>query len=560
MVIALVVSIALVILNRPYSAVPDLVVSDLIGTSGERVFLSSDDGQTVVETSQLGGLAAFREPTDAQLSAQDRYSQEEIERIHWVHETRMRPDGSVRQDVFSLTQAGLVFEGRTDSGISYTTWDEPLLEIPADAKPGTYWRQTVDVFWSKQGEIDTGTDSMMTWSRQGWVDDAGEGCLKFTYEDAVTTVDVADPEAEPETQTLNETVTRCPGQGIIAIDDATLAPAQTQDASDLLKVPQPTPAVVEAPTPLTVTGSIGIEVKTPTVHQPVALGDGVLINHLESHQLVFIQPMDAQTWQIGWSRRPGTDVTAMLGVGELAVVGTSEGKLVAYSTQGTWQWEADAGDVVTGISRVDDDTAAVITANGALRLYDVGTGELEQDVSTSEGVNQLTGIPGQVPGAAGISDSQLTLLAGDTAQQIGLPDTASSVTAASERLIVSTATRLLSYTLDGELAWDQPLPDACLQLAVDDETIVCRSSEALSAHSLTDGHQLWRTALELDAMAVADSQIIASGPHHIWTLDRAGTVTNDWPGSARNLSSWLVMTTQGPMVVGADGQMMWWRR
>lgn len=545
--LALITSLVMTDMTRPATGMPAVPAGDFLADSGSRSFLADPQGtQLMIETSQLPGAVAF---TDAPLVFQFVLGSVGLDlasEIYWATETTEQADGSNTTELYSLTSDGLTLHGyhgdnpdQTDNGVHL----EPgLLALPFDPKPGDSWTSTAT------GKPLLG--DQFTVNRQGRIG-AGEpaGCLNITLIDEIAGV------------TSQRELTRCPGQGVVALDGLTSTEPFDRGIDDLNLDPPPSRAITGNPDQLAVMiGEVQMSVGMTTA--PVALGQGLLFANRVNGQLVFVAGHDdANAWPVVWRRRAGDDVLVLLGAGELAVAATTDRTLVGYDAQGRWRWQATTPDLVSQLVRLDEDRFIALGLDGTLSVRSISDGtELWQA--------QVVAGASLAPAVA--ADQTIAITAGRTLSLVR-PDgsvlnqpLASAVDGLAwidQTLIVVDADAAVNaFEADGDRRWQSGLPDTCLLTATVESQFICASGGELLAISVAERKIAWRQPISALGIAEVGGQLLVTGRQSSWLIAADGAIVEQWALARVSAEHWVVELRSGVLVMGMDGDTDWWVR
>ncbi len=537
----LVWSVAMTAGARPPTAMPDVAAAHYLGPSGHREFLADPaGGRLVIETSHLPGAVAFLDaPASFQTVLSELGFDAALER-YWVVETNQASDGIV-QTLLSVGDEGLTVHAVEAPGGSLVV-QPGLVELPPAAEPGSTWTST-----GITGSSDAPVEVIRTGSAAA---STQPGCLDILLTDTF-------PGQESTTR-----LTRCPGRGVVAQDDhSTTGPHAPQVAGLSLDVPAIGQVSGGDPTPMVVTTG-GVPMSIGLTIAPVALGDGVLFANRPNGNLNFASPADDGNWAVQWRRRPGADVMALLGAGELAVAATTDRALVGYDAEGRWQWQSETADLIADLTRFDDRHFAVIGLDGSLSIRSLLDGSEVWTADVAAGANlapQVVSTPGG-PGLAVAAGRNLSLVSprGTVTTHELLGSVAGLTVVGQQVVLADNDTNLIGFDLSGKRLWQAGTPDICRSLATIDEVVVCAGSTRVYGFSVPQQRLVWEQPVSVLGMARTADGLLVTGRQTTWLLDAEGGVGAQWPLDRNSPDHWVVGLRHGVLVIGTSGDTNWW--
>lgn len=543
LVIALVVSIVLTAETRPPTAMPAVAAGDYLGPSGHREFLQSPDGsQRLIETSHLPGLVGFLDAPTAFQNVLGIFGSETSGSTYWVTET-MEDGADFVQELYSVAGDGLMLHAYQRNDEEFLI--EPgLVELPFDATPGESWTSIATVIAADGTQTEVRRTGRVSGSAQ-------PGCLDIQLDDAY-----------PD-QSDSTVITRCPGRGLVAVDEWSAVGPFDRDAAGLDLRPPVAVAPTGNPTTLPLfAGETAISVGQTTA--PVALGDGILLANRATGQLNFAAPGPDGTWPLQWRRRAGDAVVTMLGAGELAVVATNERRLVAYDQAGRWRWQAETEDLVAHLIRLDELRFVAVDLAGRLSVRSLADGTELWSAQVVAGARQApVVVPTPTgPGVAVVGGRRLSLVSAEGhVQNVSLRSDAETLAVVGPSVLVSDADAGLSaFNWDATPLRRGGTPDLCRDLAALGELLVCATSTELIAVSHAGERVQWRQPISALGIEVVGDQLMATGRQTTWLVDAVGTIVGDWPVERSSPTHWVVALRSGLLVMGSDSDSDWWAK
>ena len=542
-VVALIFSLALVLNTRPATGIPEIGAAQYLAESGHREFLSSGPTTTIVENSQLPGAVAFSDasPTIQQVLAS--VGVDQAADSFWVSELLDMPTGLFTR-FLGMDDTGLVLYafGMPDS---QTRFDSGLIELPADPRPGTTWTSQTTAI------NPDGTEE--EWTRQGSIAQSSEpGCL-----------DVSIVDQQPASGVTTSTFTRCEQRGIVAIDDQHATAPPAPDMSELSLTPHSDLLPSVDPLPVSIVAD-GVALSVGMTTGPVAVGDGFVYANRTNGQLVFVRPDPSGEWTIDATRRPGADVTTLLGSGEVVVAATTDRTLVAYSAAGKWLWQSEISDLASDLVRVSDRSAAALTLDGKLVVVDLTDGAVVREAEMPSGslVAPAVGADtGAGPVVITAAERKLVILnADDTTTPIEVRDEVSSMALADGVIVVSDVSADLSgFDLKGNRLWRAGLAASCRQLLLSGQTVYCRLPDTVAAIDALSGRILWQADYTALMIYFAADRLLVLGRQTTTMLASDGQQLASWPIERTAPNTWAVSMKSGLLTVSDTGQFEWWQ-
>lgn len=279
------------------------------------------------------------------------------------------------------------------AGEEITAYEPALLELPADARPGSAWRSE----GSAGADLDYTSSFRATQGEQGCLEVSGQLVLR----------------AKGTTQAGRQTsLTRtwCPGRGLVGA-------SESGGATRTVLGPVPAPAPGNRPTtsaPIAWTdpqrwtprtwGTVTVDPTTgetapmtgtaETVLPPVLTSSGLVVRAMSSpHDLLATTPKTADAWTSAWRAHPGGSVLSLASYGSVVLVSTSERRLVAYSEAGSRLWETATPEVVTVAAvQVSAADAVLVDLSGRVVRFGIADGAVRWTRELSADVNRAPAV------------------------------------------------------------------------------------------------------------------------------------------------------------------------
>lgn len=529
--------------TRPAMELPDAPVTRYVANSGHREFLAGPGITRIVETSLLPGFQMINDLPDYLIPATNQMGELTLQ-IPWISEQIINPTGQTRTEILSITASGLSLHAVAQGTERYSLIPEGVTALPLDPTPGDEWKQTATA-------VNLAGDSS-EFTRTASIADSTvqAGCLDMRYTDTLAG------------HTVTRSVTRCPSRGVVAIDGLRPGGPPTRNAGEFIEPPVQITAPTTPPGGFIVQ-SAEVRLNPAVVVTPAALGPGIVYANSNSGQLVYTQPDEQSQWRLGWTRRPGKQILALLGAGDLVIAGTIDRRLVAYDAAGGWLWEQRIDDTVANLIRVGTDRFAVITMDGQLSMRVLADGTQTWSGPAAAGGPAIPQVlkSGSEPLIASAAGTQL-LITGPDGRIGNIPVLANvqSLTVLGERLIAAGDNAAVdAFDATGRRLWQTRIKSVCRQLIALDELVICATRTGLIALRADDGGEVWSQTTNLQtATALADQQILAVGNDSDWLIAADGTIAQNWSLDQIPSSAWPLHTRVGLVVFGSEGSGHWW--
>lgn len=538
MLIALIISVFMVSATRPQTAMPAVPAAQYLGASGHREFLSSPSGeQLLVETSLLPGAVAFSDAPAGYQYVLDQLGDTSYE-LYWANEISEGPTG-LTSTLLSLSDAGL-----TKHAIDYGDGESAalipgLVELPFAAEAGQSWTSV-----SKM--ISTNNTGEQEWTRTGRLETSElPGCLDVYLSDLL-------PSGRHDT-----VYTRCPGRGIVRVDDQLATTQFVRDTADLdLTPPGPKAPRTNPVTATFQTGQVPMSVGLTTA--PAALGSGLVFANRTNGQLDFTTLTPDAKWDLDWRRRPGDQTLTVLGAGQLVIAATTQATLVAYDDRGRWRWQSTTTDLVSQLVRIDADHFAALSLDGQLSVRRLSDGtEVWQAKVPAGGRPAAQPLPGGTLAVA--AGSAITLANPDATHTTELPAEIGALVELDGHVLVADGEANLSaLSANGTLLWATSTPDTCNQLASLGRLVICATDDEIVAISPDTRKVSWRQSLTGLTMLSLGDRLLAGGRQASWLLSADGAIEQRWAATRRSNALWIMPTLAGIVLIGSDGETEWW--
>ncbi|MGD7732371.1 PQQ-binding-like beta-propeller repeat protein [Propionibacteriaceae bacterium G57] len=522
-----------------------------VAPGGQLIFLQHDDGaRSSLETSRLHGAQLLSEPTLEGMLAVNNLAHRDLSGADWVTESeyKQQPDGSrsTTRSLYELDDRGLVFVAGL-VGETAITANPSVIEVPADAAPGTTWTQQTTL------TLPT-TQHQLAFAREGSIAAApqlGEGCITLTYRDTT------------DGETNQSVAHRCPGQGLVGTNTSrrTAATSLAGDVGTTVAPPLALRDLAEADGSLSAGGGLGVVANMQRA--PVVVSTGfVYINQLTQQVVAFAPGAPDQPMGLAWVRRPGPVTLHLLGAGDLVVATTSDRRLVAYDHQGYVKWVVASSDVAAlPPVQVDQHTMAVLTLDGWLTGFDLRDGRQLWRAPAPTGKAALVVIevddrPMVVLGA----EKDLIVMDRDRVHlQVSLPSRITQVTRTARGVVVlDESSWLTSVSLSGRVQWTTSQGD-CDTVAATAQVIACAGDQALTGLDATTGAKLWQLPMATEDV-ITDGELFAVvNRDAVEVITTSGTVHRRWPlGVRQGTWEWLVRGPNSLLYVTSSAEFARW--
>lgn len=546
LVAAVIASLALASGARPQPGSPPGAAARLVAASGQRVRLVGDDADWTVETSRADGAGLFQDATAPMLQLFGAWGLDRLQRQHWVLETHVDAE-SQTPFLHTLGPEGLLTRA-VGTGLDGMTMEPGLVEVPANPRVGATWDQRVTV----TSVLGLGAVSL---HRRGRVEASplGPGCLEFQYEDA----------SDDGVPTTSST-TRCPGRGIVALDESRATTTWPGTGKlDLTPRHARWAGLRHQPGGITAFDAPF----TATMNRPpVALGHGLALPLQANGHLTLAAPRgdDATNLELGWRRRPGLAITGLLEAGEVAIAATTDRQLVAYDQAGIVRWSTTLTDITsTSPLRLDERTIAVLTLDGYLSAHDIRTGARLWRTAAPAGdavhpvVTRHEGRP-----VVAVANGREVVLLDEFGPRARVPllEAASAMTPLPDGgvVVADEGRQVLAIGGDGAVLWHRWARRSCRAMLTLAEAVLCDSGDAIEAISPRRGSSLWiQQHADIEHVLASDDGQLAAvvTRQQMLLVDARGGVVGQWALPALKGSDlWLVPTRRALAVVSSVGE------
>jgi outer membrane protein assembly factor BamB len=330
--------------------------------------------------------------------------------------------------------------------------------------------------------------------------------------------------------------------------------------------------------------NLGGDAETLRLALGLALDSGTLYAASRDGEIEAIDPATSKT---RWTAETKADLSAGPGVGgNLVVVGTNDGDVIAFDTTGKRLWKTDVKGEVLAAPLVADGRVIVRTVDGRLRSLDAATGK--EQWSAEEPVPRLS-LRGTAPPVlagetvlAGFDSGKVmafALATGDPLwqSQVSTPRGRSELerladvdgavhTEGTDGYAVGYQGRLVMFALDsGQVWWGRDL-SSYRGLALDaDQLYVATSDGSVVALRRRDGTVLWqqdglrRRGLGTPAV-VGNAVVVGDFEGYLHWLDRdtGKFIAREHPGGAR-ISAAPVVDGDRVFVIDEGGRVVAYR-
>ncbi|WP_205471833.1 PQQ-binding-like beta-propeller repeat protein [Nocardioides sp. SYSU D00038] len=504
---------------------PDHRAARFVPRDGTHAVVVTDDGQvTSEEHARLNGLESLLStPTVVSVAVSEAVGEASASMRIWRqtttwydHEAAGGPEQGT--SILAVDDRGVL--GLASYGSFTLTYDPPFVELPADVHPGSEW--------SGEGTAGSGID--YRYELAAGDSDAGDDCLNVTGELALS----RDGE-EFFTNDVDEDW--CEGRGIVSAE-AGEVPGLDLDTEPL----RPEPTVAEAADwstgrlPLRIAERVGAPFATDSLFAtegpPVPGPDGglVLASSTTRDLAAFVRRDDALVRQaVG---HPGGEPTALGAAGDVAVVGTTTKRAVAYGSLGERLWTVELPDVLlTAPFGADDEHLVLATASGDVVVVDPATGEERWDDTVAD---QVTARPAYDDGLLVVVDVAGTvkawdLAAGEVRWESEVPG-AVAVAVVGDRVVVHGLGTVQALDAgSGDRLWSTAVDGAAPQgLGAIGDTVVVDTGEDTLALAVGDGAERWRRP-SADQTLVLGELVVQARGHRVVALDADAEQVGSWP-------------------------------
>ncbi len=524
-----------------------------IGTDGLVSWMGNQSTSETVETQLAKGGQPFVNTYPMFVLVAPPF--EEALKATWVLERR-GPETELSTSLLGVTDQGIATLGTVHT-TAWALYHPGRTDIPADPQVGRTW--------SQQGLLRTQTDEALQWTSQGEVLAGTQaGCLRFRISETWSN-------GHQQTNDLE----RCPGRGIVADHGRGLMPipGRVGDLPEINLTPTSTAPTSLTPQRLTVkhTG----QTTSPIVSAaPVVMNGAIaLVNRSTGNLMVGVARGDQLT--VLWERHPGGASLTLTGFGDLVVVGTTQRRLIAYTTVGHRVWEQATDDVVTHALAVSPQRLLALTATGTVTVHDVMTGQVvwTRDLGTDrQSRPTLWGDTVVIPFEESLW--VLDVRTGETRTQRHLPSGVDFATATPDGVLLydnSGHLALLGY--DGRLRWETVIASARYRdgALVGDSSAVVVSEDGAAVVDLATGRRRpVNTRADHAVPFVVDGRpVVLAVQSGGWTLVGADTAvlarddSRSWTTVIRSVSS-VTTESNGTRTAGAtvgldsDGALWLW--
>lgn len=299
-------------------------------------------------------------------------------------------------------------------------------------------------------------------------------------------------------------------------------------------------------------GGVLLQYHAPTASQVLRLRDQVVLVDINGDLQVW-GPLEAQDPQFSdyfllWRGRPGSAVRAITQLGDLLVVGTTAGRLIAYTRTGWVLWEVDLDDAATNL-RAWDDQLLVTDADGGVQLLDALTGRSRWTAERDNLVGQPTATTRGGRGFVGLQTPfgvEVVDLARDTSWTARVETRESQAGLTGGALVVRQGNWLVARDVaTGEERWTRLVPPRT-RMVFTATALVLHSPESVTGIG-PDGTTLWSAPATGGVLVDAAGTVLvygngllfrgANGSEQRWALrsDLRPPVTGSFAVTARGV-------------------------
>jgi outer membrane protein assembly factor BamB len=519
-----------------------------------------------------GVAALFAIPQAAQGIAIGGYATGAESTPHWV--TYWGPEagraGASPTDLYSLTPDGIRIVASTGFPLD-SVFVPGLLVLPRDAAPGVDWTSKGESVWAGIGSGGAPFSAQYSYAAKAsvrapkapelaaWVED---GCLETV---SVVTLTPAQGDA----LTYRQTSLWCPGRGSVATTgafdgDASVTIGPSPDPKAKIQVGARVPSWQHpehwdaAPVPArwadAVWGDSPFAV-APAL-RPVMVGDRLAVADVNSGDITLLAE-DPQGLVVGRVLRPGGDVIALAGVGDVLLAATSQRDLVAYTVRGDRAWTRRTPDlVVTAPVWSGGDGVVIACLDGTVRMLDAASGEDRwvADVS-GDGVEALV-VAGPLAIAAdrGNAITAVDLSDGSIVWTDEGDDEITGFAVDGETIFVARGDRVERLDpASGAIVWKTDVGTGTDDLVMVGDSVVAQTWRDLVAIDPVDGGVVWH-ARGATAIVTDGSELIATGGSEIRLVADDGTDAATWPVAPESLGSFRYLTPAANAVWLSDAK------
>ncbi|WP_392507177.1 PQQ-binding-like beta-propeller repeat protein [Naumannella halotolerans] len=456
---------------------------------------------------------------------------------NWVIENWHGDDR--RELLFRADETGLSVASLA-RGSDAVSFQPPRPDLPAGTVAGQSWTAAGTALISDGLQV----IGEVPYSFRGTATALAGDCLRFDYE---TTI------GEDRESSV---ITRCPDRGVVAIGvgDRTYSespavpgraealttadPQRPAGAPDELQVRSLRP--VRADLDITGVSTLGAVAELPSGQLAVASDvDG---------SVLLCTPV-ADRCERDWQAYPGGSLMQAGVFGDVVVTATSNRELTAYDPDGIWLWTVPTPDIVTTLTRYDDEHLLATTLGGDLvmhRIADGGPGW------RNRGTEPITGAPVVLgDGAVAVTDrtGELRLIEPDgSVRWTEAAEVTDGVVASGELLITGTAESLVARSAaTAEVVWRRRAVDHQGRTAAGPVVVLHTEQVGLRGIEATTGRDLWSVPAPVRSLATDGAEIFVTGTNEQLLLGADGRELARW-------SQTVVASSMTPVAsLGAGG-------
>jgi len=428
------------------------------------------------------------------------------------------------------------------------------LDLPAAVAAGDQWTSTGTVWsWnSESSQFDEATYEAGFTASPAAGEGLPGGCLDIVMDQAIAG------------QSDTERTTWCPGSGVVAFSGTTgwwaastaVPPASvgSEDTFDWA-----TADALEF-TPLAVNQGGNTLTLNPVAPPGLLQGGALFAGKLQPDLLAVSTDGEPR---VVWATRPGGTLTTAATLDGITMVATTQRTLVAYNGQGRWLWESRLPDVSVVPPVLFDGRVIVVTLDGTVLALDPATGDLAW---TADVGAEIRATPVSSSGHLLVANQAgaLTSLDGDGqtewAKEVGVPESL-AVSPGPDPVIVygeHNSAALTAYSLaDGHQVWRSRVYQTPRQLIALDAVVVLRDDTATLGVDWWTGQVVWRWSRQVTAAGLGGGdRVLLLADTDLVLLSADGREVRSWPhqlGHVTGTTPYLVATQGAVLAYGEQG-------
>ncbi|MDO9590266.1 MAG: PQQ-binding-like beta-propeller repeat protein [Microcella sp.] len=578
-VTALVLAVALVIVDSPSAPVGGGAAVHYVPLDGHRTLTTDGDGAVTVteHTRRFGVDGALDAPVMLVNAMLEQWGDPGIREAQFWRASRTDEQGVRTTDLYRLSERGISQVASWGGALGFV-FNPELVVLPASAAAGDSWTAEGDALpggvltYTASASVVPVTGALLDYdgveiSQQG-------GCIGVQFSLVIT-----DP-SDGATTTLDEGTAWCAGRGpvwsagTINGESVGLAELPIRPLDPRGEYPAATLEPAEGDLGLSASREVALHVSDAFFGAHPSVGRYVLPARAAATDLVLVddQGDSLQRWALGdsgaslrWSGRPGGTIVAAASVGSLTVATTDLRQVAAYDAIGRRIWSTTTDELVIDAPIAIGRDLIVLTRAGTVIRLDGATGVPQWSVSLGADGRGEPLVIGDIVLAADERERLTALDArtGDVLWRVDAGATeAMTVDQAEQTVIVVTeegAVAALSLT-DGETVWRSAVTGSVRAIAGVPGVVVVASDEIVLGLDAATGAELWRgvgaqaaaRAGDVVVMLVGDEVVVRHSATGL-ELDR-DNIAPIAPGVWRS----LVVAGSTAVVVDSSGVLHVW--